>query len=206
MIKILLVDDQKILLEGLEQIFPPLDDMEVVGSLLLSELVEEACARLAPDLVLMDICMEGRTSGIQICARLKARFPELRVVLMTGMQEIAFLARAKAAGADSFIYKESSSEAFAACIRATMEGRRIYPSAAAGCALGGTDNPLTEREIAILQRICRNMSYEEIAEDLGIKKRTVSFHISNMLVKTGHKNVIGLAVEATEKGYTSIHS
>ena len=50
------------------------------------------------------------------------------------------------------------------------------------------------------------MSHEEIAEDLGIKKRTVSFHISNMLVKTGHKNVIGLAVEATDKGYTSIHS
>ena len=50
------------------------------------------------------------------------------------------------------------------------------------------------------------MSYEEIAEDLGIKKRTVSFHISNMLVKTGHKNVSGLAVEATDKGYTSIHS
>lgn len=63
MIKILLVDDQKILLEGLEQIFTPLDDMEVVGSLLLSELVEEACARLAPDLVLMDICMEGRIAA-----------------------------------------------------------------------------------------------------------------------------------------------
>ena len=68
------------------------------------------------------------------------------------------------------------------------------------------DAQLTSRELEILQRICRNMSYEEIAEDLGIKKRTVSFHISNMLVKTGHENVIGLAVEATEKGYTSIHS
>ena len=124
MIKLLLVDDQKILLEGLEQIFTPLDDMDVVGSLLLSELAEEACARLMPDLVLMDICMEGRTSGIQICARLKARFPELRIVLMTGMQEVSFLTRAKEAGADSFIYKESSGEAFAACIRATMRGKK----------------------------------------------------------------------------------
>ena len=201
MIKILLVDDQKILLEGLVKILAPLDDIKVVGTCTLSELAEEACIRLAPDLVLMDICMEGRTSGIQICARLKKQFPNLRVVLMTGMQEVAFLDWAKDAGADSFIYKESSGEAFAACIRATMQGRRIYPSAAAGCVFGGTDNPLTEREIAILQRICRNMNYDEIAAELGITKRTVNFHIGNMLAKTGYKSIVGLAVEATERGY-----
>ena len=202
MIKILLVDDQKILLEGLEQIFTPLDDMEVVGSLLLSELVEEACARLAPDLVLMDICMAGRTSGIQICVRLKARFPELRVVLMTGMQEIAFLARAKTAGADSFIYKEASGEEFAACIRATMEGAHIYPDVCADSTFGGTKAPLTDRELNILRCICRSMSYDEIAAALGITKRTVNFHVGNMLAKTGYKSIVGLAVEATEKGYT----
>ncbi|WP_315453114.1 response regulator transcription factor [uncultured Selenomonas sp.] len=201
MIKILLVDDQKILLEGLVKILAPLDDIKVVGTCTLSELAEEACIRLAPDLVLMDICMEGRTSGIQICTRLKKQFPNLRIVLMTGMQEVAFLEWAKDAGADSFIYKESSGEAFAACIRATMEGRRIYPSAVARCALGGTDNPLTERELAILQRICRNMNYDEIADELGITKRTVNFHIGNMLAKTGYKSIVGLAVEATERGY-----
>lgn len=86
MIKILLVDDQKILLEGLVKILTPLEDIEVIGTCTLSEVAEEACRRLAPDLVLMDICMEGRTSGIQICERLKSSFPELRVVLMTGMQ------------------------------------------------------------------------------------------------------------------------
>ena len=202
MIKILLVDDQKILLEGLEQILAPLDDMEVVGSCILSEMAEEACARLAPDLVLMDICMEGRTSGIQICERLKMRFPQLRVVLMTGMQEVAFLTRAKDAGADSFIYKEASGEEFAACIRATMEGAHIYPNVRTDSTFGDTETPLTKRELAILRCICSNMSYEEIADALGITKRTVNFHVGNMLAKTGYKSVVGLAVEATEKGYT----
>ena len=127
MIKVLLVDDQKILLEGLAKILAPLPDIEVIGTCTLSELAEEACLRLRPDLVLMEICMEGRTSGIQICERLKATFPSLRIILMTGMQEIAFLDWAKEAGANSFIYKESSGEAFASCIRATMEGAQIYP-------------------------------------------------------------------------------
>ena len=203
MIKILLVDDQKILLEGLVKILSPMEDLSIVGTCTLSELTEAACRRLCPDLVLMDICMEGRTSGIQICERLKASFPDLRVILMTGMQEIAFLDWARAAGADSFIYKESSGEAFADCIRATMAGAQIYPDARGTSSFGETGAQLTERELAILQRVCRNMSYHEIAQELGITKRTVSFHISNMLSKTGHKSIIGLAVEAAEKGYAS---
>ena len=69
--------------------------------------------------------------------------------------------------------------------------------------LGCTNSTLTEREFEILQRICRSMSYAEIAEDLGITKRTVNFHIGNMLSKTGYKSIVGLAVEATDKGYTS---
>ena len=85
-----------------------------------------------------------------------------------------------------------------------MAGGHIYPDARGGSSFGYTDTQLTEREIEILQLVCRNMSYSEIAEELGIKKRTVSFHISNMLVKTGHKSIIGLAVEAAEKGYASI--
>ena len=203
MIKILLVDDQKILLEGLVKILSPMEDLSIVGTCTLSELTEAACRRLCPDLVLMDICMEGRTSGIQICERLKTSFPDLRVILMTGMQEIAFLDWARAAGADSFIYKESSGEAFADCIRTTMAGAQIYPDALGTSSFGETGVQLTEREFAILQRVCRNMSYHEIAQELGITKRTVSFHISNMLSKTGHKSIIGLAVEAAEKGYAS---
>ena len=202
MIKILLVDDQQILLDGIAEIFSVQPDIEVVGTCTLSELAEEACWRLRPDLVLMDICMEGRTSGIQICERLKKRFPRIRVVLMTGMQEIAFLDWAKAAGADSFIYKEASGEEFAACIRATMEGTHIYPDVCADFTFGGTEVPLTERELGILRCICRSMSYDEIAAALGITKRTVNFHVGNMLAKTGYKSIVGLAVEATEKGYT----
>lgn len=204
MIKILLVDDQKILLEGLVKILAPLKDIKVIGTCTLSEVAEEACRRLAPDLVLMDICMEGRTSGIQICERLKARFPHLRVVLMTGMQEVAFLEWAKNAGADSFIYKESSSEAFADCIRATMRGEHIYPDVHGTYTFGGTETPLTKREFVILQHICHNMTYEEIADTLGITKRTVHFHIGNMLSKTGYKSLVGLAVEATERGYAGM--
>ena len=60
---------------------------------------------------------------------------------------------------------------------------------------------LTKRELEILQLICQELSYEEIAEKLNVSKRTVSFHVSNMLAKTGHRSIVGLAVDAVQNNY-----
>ena len=60
---------------------------------------------------------------------------------------------------------------------------------------------LTKRELEILQLICQELSYEEIAKRLNVSKRTVSFHVSNMLAKTGHRSIVGLAVDAVKNNY-----
>lgn len=60
---------------------------------------------------------------------------------------------------------------------------------------------LTKRELEILQLICQELSYEEIAEKLEVSRRTVSFHVSNMLAKTGHRSIVGLAVDAVKNNY-----
>ena len=150
MIDILLVDDQRILLEGLKKVFEPVPDIAVCATCALAELAEEACLRYRPDLVLMDICMESRTSGIRICRRLKECFPEIRVVMMTGMSELAFVGWAKDAGADSFIYKEASGEAFLDCIRRTMAGEHVFPVIRGRDTFGAAEASLTERELEIL--------------------------------------------------------
>ena len=106
MIRILLVDDQKILLDGLARLLEPYEDLEVVGQLPFSEMVETACGRLKPHVVLMDICMEGKTSGIECTRKIKKHFPQIKVIIMTGFQDVHFVELAQEAGADSFIYKE----------------------------------------------------------------------------------------------------
>lgn len=206
-IRLLLVDDQRILLEGLQKIFAGVEDIAVIGTCSLGSLVTEAVHRFKPNCVLMDICMEGRTSGIKACAQLKKIYPQLPVVLMTGMSEVAFLQQGREAGANSMIYKESSSADFIDCIRQTMAGKHLFPQQKQKSSeFGYTDVTLTKRELEILRLICSNFSYEEIAQKLGITKRTVSFHVSNMLLKTGHKSIVGLAVEAAEKGYTGMET
>lgn len=84
-----------------------------------------------------------------------------------------------------------------------MAGEHVFPVIRGRDTFGAAEANLTKRELEILQLICRSKSREEIAELLGISKRTVGFHITNMLEKTGHKSVVGLAVEAAEKGLTS---
>ena len=76
MIRLMIVDDQKILLEGLKKIFEGQRHIEVVSTLPFSELVEPACQKIRPDVILMDICMEGKNSGIALTQRLKKKYPE----------------------------------------------------------------------------------------------------------------------------------
>ena len=201
MIRILLVDDQKILLNGLASLLEPYEDLEVVGEVPFSEMVEMACARLNPQVVLMDVCMEGKTSGIENTRKIRKHFPQIKVIIMTGFQDVHFVELAREAGADSFIYKESAADQFVDCILRTMAVEHLFPDVQERTTFGFYNATLTQREIQILHLVCQNLSYQEIAERLHLTRRTVSFHISNMLSKTGHKSIVGLAVEAAEKGY-----
>ncbi len=201
MIRLIIVDDQKILLEGLKKIFEGQRHIEVVSTLSFSELVEPACNRFRPDAVLLDICMEGKNSAIALTRRLKKKYPGQKVIIMTGFQDVSFIEMARDAGADSFIYKESAARDFIDCLERTLAGEHLFPDVREKVTFGGCHISLTDRELDILRLVCQNLSYQEIADELQISKRTVSFHISNMLSKTGHKSLIGLAVEAADKGY-----
>lgn len=131
MIRLMIVDDQKILLEGLVKIFEGQSHIEVVSALPFSELVEPVCDQLHPDAILLDICMEGKNSGIILAKRLKERKNPPKIIIMTGFQDISFLEMARSAGADSFIYKESTAREFMDCLEKTMSGEHIFPMSGA---------------------------------------------------------------------------
>lgn len=133
MIRLIIVDDQKILLEGLKKIFEGQRHIEVVSTLSFSELVEPACNRFRPDAVLLDICMEGKNSGIALTRRLKKKYPGQKVIIMTGFQDVSFIEMARDAGADSFIYKESAAHDFLDCLERTLSGEHLFPDVWISC-------------------------------------------------------------------------
>ena len=92
-------------------------------------------------------------------------------------------------------------EEFIKCIYATLAGHGTFPEINTSHGFGEGEWPLTPRELEILRLFCTNHSRKEMAEALNITTSTINYHINNMLTKTGYKNLISLAMEATDKGY-----
>lgn len=148
---------------------------------------------------------QGCPGPIQTGTGLQAMEQRVRALggrlTLTKTPHFIIIEMAREAGADSFIYKESAARDFIDCLERTLAGEHLFPDVREKVTFGACHISLTDRELDILRLVCQNLSYQEIADELQISKRTVSFHISNMLSKTGHKSLIGLAVEAADKGY-----
>ena len=153
-------------------------------------------------MILMDVCTAGNRDGIEAAAEIKAKFPNIKIIIVTSMAEVGFLDRAKAAGADSFWYKDISREKLIDIIDRTMAGEKIFPDATPTVRLGLADSTeLTAREINVLRLVCDGLEYGEVAEQLNISERTVKYHVSNILSKTGYANKTRLAIAVTNKKF-----
>lgn len=198
MIRILIVEDQVILRESLSAALDALPEMHVVCSIGNAELAAAAVRTHDVDVVLMDVCTENDANGISATRAIKKEFPDVRVVVMTGMPEITFIDQAKSAGADSFAYKNVGTSELAAIITSTADGYSTFPRTRSSMFSGAAK--LSDTEIAILRCVCEGKSRKEIARDLYMSEGTVKRHISEILAKTGYDSILRLAVHAVADG------
>lgn len=198
MIRILIVEDQVILRESLSAALDTRPDMQVVAGIGNAELALAAVRAHDVDVVLMDVCTEHDANGISATRAIKRDFPQVKVVIMTGMPEITFIDQAKSAGADSFVYKNVGTAELAAIITSTAEGYSTFPHAHTSMLSGAAK--LSDTEIAILRCVCEGKSRKEIACDLYMSEGTVKRRISEILAKTGYDSILRLAVHAVASG------
>lgn len=198
MIRIVVVEDQVMLRESLAIAIDAQQDMQTVCTLAKATDALEAVKKHSPDLVLMDVCTQDDASGIAAAAVLKRETPHVRVVIMTGIPEITFIEQARAAGADSFVYKNVGTAELLSIIRSTVEGYSTFPAAKLGDA---TLELLDDEEIQILRHVCENKSRRDIASEMFLSEGTVKRRISAILAKTGYDSIMKLAVHAVSDGY-----
>lgn len=198
--KIVVVEDQRILRESLTLALNSQDDMEVVASLASAADAPDAMERCDADLALMDICTEGGSSGIQAARRIKAHDPKRFVVLVTGMPEVTFVQQAERAGVDSFVYKDVGTDELLNVIRSTVGGYSVFPQGLRN-EIAGVN--LTDEEMAILRLVCEAKSRKEIAAELYLSEGTVKRRISEILAKTGYRSILKLAIYAVSNGLIS---
>lgn len=200
MIRVLLVDDQTLIRQGIAMLLELEPDLEVVGAVGDGRAAIEAVERLHPDVVLMDVRMPGM-DGVTATRELNRRFPDVGVIILTTFDDDEYIFEGLKAGARGYLLKDISSEEMAEAVRTVARGEAlIQPSIARKVvaefsrlavsapptperAAPKPPNALTERELDVLKALARGMSNKEIAAALVITEGTVKTHISNILAK-----------------------
>ena len=195
--KVLVVDDQYVARSFFEIHVEMTKKYELVCSLSSAEQAVSWCEEHPVDLVIMDVMMKYGLDGLTCARTIKRNHPEIRIILATSMAEAGWIDKARRAQIDSFWFKEYSAISLTEVMDRTMNGESVYPDTPPNPEFGEVRrNDLTDRELEVLRELTRNLTNEEIAEDLHISPHTVKRHIENMLAKTGYKSRVDLAVNA----------
>ena len=200
MTEILIVEDHESMRDAIRTAFQNTGKYHITGEAANADLADLYCEKFHPDLVFMDICTEGNSSGLFATETIKKKFPNIKIIVMTAFDEISYIPRAKAAGADGFVYKTKSLSFFIEIADRIMLGEKYFPEAKTIPVPNG-ETPLSEQELAVLRLMCKHMTAKEIAEELYIAESTVKYHKRNMLDKTGFKNSLDLAFYMISKGW-----
>ena len=200
MTNVLIVEDHVSMRESLTTALTAAGDFSVVGEVPNADYALDFCKHLHPELVLMDVCTEGGASGLKAVEAIRKTDPEVKIIVMTAFDEITYIPRARAAGANGFVYKSRSLHDFLEVARTVMAGGSSFPEPR-NIPMPQGEAPLTDREMEVLRLMCRHMTNKEIAQELFISENTVKYHKMNMLGKTGFSKAVDLAFYMISNGW-----
>lgn len=200
MIRVLIVEDQKMAQENMEAIIRSSEHYILAGMISNAADVELFCMRTDVDLILMDVCTARDESGIEACAVIKKKFPRIKIIIVTSMAEHTFIEKAKAANADSFWYKDASREELLTVMDQTVSGQTIFPDKTPEVKLGLTTSyDLTQSELEVLRALMQSTSDEDAAKMLNCSKANIRWHLSKILDKTGYRTRMELLIAVASK-------
>ncbi|TXL65135.1 response regulator transcription factor [Cerasibacillus terrae] len=197
MIRIVIAEDQTMLLGALGALLDLEEDMEVVGKAKNGEEALQLVKQLKPDICIMDIEMPIK-SGLDAAEELKD--DRCKVIILTTFARTGYFERARNAKVSGYLLKDSPSEELANSIRSIMKGRRIYAPELVDMAFEA-GNPLTEREQQVIRLIAEGKNTKDIAKQLHLSYGTVRNYISVILDKLDVSNRIEAVSYYKEKGW-----
>ena len=199
MIRIVVAEDQAMVLGALAALLSLEDDLEVVGTAPSGAAALELAERLRPDVLVTDIEMPGMT-GLELAAALLERQLPSRVVILTTFARTGDLRRAVDAGARGYLLKDAPAARRAEAIREVARGGKAIDPALAVEAWGEVD-PLTPREREVLRLAGDGWSSADIGSALGLTSGTVRNYLSDAIAKLGAAGRVEAARLAREKGW-----
>jgi len=211
-VRVLIADDQTLFRVGLARLLEEDPRVEIVGQAGDGAEAVKLAGSVTPDVILMDLKMPN-LDGIEATRQILAKYPSVKVLLLTTFEADNHVIQALKAGASGYILKDSRPDSIVSSLLAVMAGERVMASAVANRVLEmltGTTTPkefydgLTGREIEILKLLAGGMANKQIAYKLKISEKTVRNHVSNMYEKLNIYDRSQAVLYAVRKGLVEI--
>lgn len=198
-IKIFLVDDHKIFVEGVANLLSDQPDLNIMGWTYDGKSAIEFLRENSIDIVLTDIQMPGMT-GIELTQKIKEEFPHIRIIALSMFDKKEIVQELISSGAEGYLLKDIEKSELLTAIKKVASGEYYYSSSIAGILMKSITEKdlLTKREKEIIKLIAEENTNSMIAEKLFISEHTVESHRKNIFRKTNAKSIVGLIKYAYE--------
>ena len=189
-IRVMLVDDHAMVRRGLATFLKAFDDLELAGEAESGAAAIQLCARVVPDVILMDMVMPDM-DGATATRAIRQKYPQVQVIALTSFKEGNLIKRALEAGAIAYLLKDVSADDLVWAIRAAHAGRATLSPEAAQALVETANQPpppgldMTEREREVLALMVEGLNNTQIAGRLTVSPSTIKSHVSNILAKLG---------------------
>lgn len=200
MINVLIVDDSRIARKMMEYELEGMSGYNILTFIEDAQNVMPICMKCQVDLILMDVCTAGDSSGLVAADEIKKRFPQIKIIITTSMPEYTFIEKAKQAGCESFWYKDYGNVSLKDVIEKTIAGENVYPDKTPDVNIYGVPiSKFTPAQLRVLRELAMGLSQEEVAKKLCLSRSVIKGHISHMCDKTNTSKTLQLVTEAIEK-------
>ena len=211
-IRLLICDDHAVVRRGLRSLVGVKTEMELVGEAVDGDEAVVMAKKLKPDVIIMDLIMP-RKDGVTAITEIKKKNSDAKILVLTSFSDDKNVFSAIKAGASGYLLKDSSPEELLQAIHDVHAGKSsLHPVIAQKVIqemhqptdLPPTDDPLSAREVEVLQNVAQGMSNQEIAQTLKIKEGTVRIHVGNILNKLQLANRTQAALHALREGLAEL--
>ncbi|MCP4362589.1 MAG: response regulator transcription factor [Chloroflexi bacterium] len=210
-IRVVLVDDHKVVRRGLRSYLESFADMAVVGEASSGEGCLAQIESWLPDVVVMDFLLPGGMDGIAATEQVRQLCPQTKVVVLTAHTDEARVIAALRAGAIGYVQKDADPEFLLTAVRAAAKGQAMLDPTIAGSVLQEVIRPtavsaeLTEREMTVLRLLAHGKTNKEIAAELFVSEETVKTHVGNILTKLHMNQRTQAVIAALKQGLISLN-